>query len=128
MWATFTSYEEEFFTSLREWSNISPGLLLFLFLPALLFGDSMEMNIRHFRRICASAVLLAGPGSLLFTFLLAACLKHMIPYSWSWDLCLVVGSILCATDPISVIALMKEAGASPSLNMLITAEALLNDG
>lgn len=50
---------------------VAPSLLLFVFLPALLFGDAMELNIRHFRLTCSSAALLAGPGSIVFTFLFA---------------------------------------------------------
>jgi len=55
-------------------------------------------------------------------------IKTMVPYDWSWNICFTIGSILSATDPVSVISLLKEAGASPSLKMVITLEALLNDG
>jgi hypothetical protein len=53
-------------------------------------------------------MLLAGPGSLLGTFLFAACAKYMMPYNWSWDVCYVLGAILCATDPVAVVALLKQ--------------------
>ena len=38
------------------------------------------------------------------------------------------GSILAATDPVAVAALLKELGAPPRLKMLIAGESLLNDG
>merc|ERR1719326_1732161 len=38
------------------------------------------------------------------------------------------GSILCATDPVAVVALLKELGASPMLTVQIQGESLLNDG
>lgn len=47
---------------------------------------------------------------------------------WSWNLCMVFGSILAATDPVAVVALLKSAGASPKLTILIIGESLLNDG
>lgn len=62
---------EDFGKSLRQWAHISPKLLLFTFLPALLFGDAMELNVRHLQRTMFSALVLAGPGSVLGTFLLA---------------------------------------------------------
>ena len=38
------------------------------------------------------------------------------------------GSILSCTDTIAILALLKEVGASKSLNSLIEGESLLNDG
>lgn len=38
------------------------------------------------------------------------------------------GAIVSATDPVAVVALLKELGASKTLSMLIEGESLLNDG
>ena len=65
---------------------------------------------------------------LLGTFLTAACARYLLPYDWSWTLCLAFGSILAATDPVAVVALLNAVGASPILTMQITGESLLNDG
>jgi NhaP-type Na+/H+ or K+/H+ antiporter len=51
-----------------------------------------------------------------------------LPLGWSWNLSMVFGSILAATDPVAVVALLKSAGASPKLTILIIGESLLNDG
>ena len=40
----------------------------------------------------------------------------------------VAGSILSATDPVAVVALMKELGVSEKLGTLMEGESLLNDG
>lgn len=53
---------------------------------------------------------------------------YFLPYNWSWNLCMVFGSILSATDPVAVVALLKSVGASPKLTILIVGESLLNDG
>jgi CPA1 family monovalent cation:H+ antiporter len=42
--------------------------------------------------------------------------------------CVVFGSIISATDPVAVVALLKELGASKRLATLIEGESLLNDG
>ena len=70
VWANASGLED-FGDSERQCTVISPRLLLFVFLPSLLFGDSMELNIRHLQRTMFSALVLAGPGSVLGTFLLA---------------------------------------------------------
>lgn len=51
-----------------------------------------------------------------------------LPLGWSWNLSMVFGSILAATDTVAVVALLKSAGASPKLTMLIIGESLFNDG
>ena len=43
-------------------------------------------------------------------------------------MCLTFGSILAATDPVAVVALLKDAGAAPKLTILIVGESLMNDG
>ncbi len=62
-------------------------------------------------------------------FMLAICLKIILSYSEiSWAGALTLGSILCATDPVAVVALLKDLGASARLYTLIEGESLLNDG
>ena len=47
---------------------------------------------------------------------------------WDWKLCFVFASIVSATDPVAVVAILKSAGASPQLTTLIIGESLMNDG
>ena len=114
--------------SINMWENIDSQVLLFVFLPALLFGEAMSLNIHDFKTSISSALLLAGPGALLGTLVLGCLSKFAAPTTWSWNLCFTFGAILCATDPVAVVALLKHVGASADMTMLITLEALLNDG
>jgi hypothetical protein len=41
---------------------------------------------------------------------------------------LLLGGLLSATDPVAVVALLKELGASKKLSTLIEGESLMNDG
>ena len=41
---------------------------------------------------------------------------------------MLLGAVLSATDPVAVIALLKELGASKEFSILIEGEAILNDG
>jgi len=42
--------------------------------------------------------------------------------------CVLFGAIISATDPVAVVALLKELGVSKKISTLIEGESLLNDG
>lgn len=50
----------------------------------------------------------AGPGVLLGGFLTALLVRYTFPYHWSWLQCLLFGSVLSATDPVAVAAVLSE--------------------
>ena len=64
------------------------------------------------------------------TFLSGITMKYILGYSgdFTWESCLLFGSIISATDPVAVVALLKELGASKRLATMIEGESLLNDG
>ncbi|KAL4018599.1 hypothetical protein IC575_022199 [Cucumis melo] len=113
---------------IRLWAKIDPDLLLAVFLPALLFESSFSMEVHQIKRCLAQMILLAGPGVLISTFLLGSAFKLTFPYNWSWKTSLLLGGLLSATDPVAVVALLKELGASKKLNTIIEGESLMNDG
>lgn len=51
---------------------------------------------------------LAGPGVIVGAFLTACFVKFVLPYDWDWNLSLVFGSMVAATDPVAVVALLEE--------------------
>ena len=114
--------------SISMWELIDAQVLLFVFLPALLFGEAMSLNIHNVKASFSSSLLMAGPGAVFGTLALALLSKYASPIEWSWNLCFTFGAILCATDPVAIVALLKNLGASSDLTMLITLESLLNDG
>lgn len=82
------------------WNHMEPELILFMFLPALLFGEAMSLNFHHIRGAVIPSAVLSGPGALFGAFFLAVLVKYLLPYQWEWSLCFLLGSILCATDPV----------------------------
>jgi len=112
--------------SWQMWMEIDPHLLLFTLLPALLAGDAMTIDPSVARRVGLQCLWLAGPGVLVCGFATAGFLKLFL--GWDFWLCVCSGAILCATDPVAVVALLKELGASPVLTVQIQGESLLNDG
>nr|XP_027097449.1 sodium/hydrogen exchanger 8-like isoform X2 [Coffea arabica] len=113
---------------IRLWARIDPDLLLAVFLPALLFESSFLMEVHQIKRCMVQMLLLAGPGVLISTFFLGSALKLIFPYNWSWKTSLLLGGLLSATDPVAVVALLKELGASKKLSTIIEGESLMNDG
>lgn len=51
--------------------------------------------------------------------LLAMCSYLFLPFNWSWNYNFLFGSIMCATDPVSVVSLLKSAKASSALSTII---------
>ncbi|QCD83706.1 solute carrier family 9 [Vigna unguiculata] len=113
---------------IRLWSEIDPDLLLAVFLPALLFESSFLMEVHQIKRCLAQMILLAGPGVALSTVCLGAVMKLTFPYNWGWKTSLLLGGLLSATDPVAVVALLKDLGASKKLSTIIEGESLMNDG
>lgn len=114
--------------SLDMWLNIDPHLLLFAFLPALLFGDSMGLSWHEFCRCLSQCCLLAGPGVVIGASSTAVFAMFVLPYGWDMHTALAFGSIMAATDPVAVVALLKDMGCDKTLTMQIAGESLLNDG
>ena len=69
-------------------------------------GNGASSIVRH----CSCG---AGPGVLVGTVLTAVAVKYTFPYGWSWLLSLLFGAMFSATDPVAVVAVLKEARAPP---------------
>ncbi|RDH44311.1 cation:proton antiporter [Zooshikella ganghwensis] len=109
-------------------AGVDPHLILFLFLPTLVFESAFSLEVHLFRRIFAQIALLAVPGLVIATTLTASLAKWMFPWDWSWALCLMFGALISATDPVAVVALLKEVSSRKRLETLLEGESLLNDG
>ena len=90
--------------------NLDPHLMLFLFLPTLIFESAFAMDLHTFRKTVGQAIVIAGPGFLLISFLTAIVARYVFPYNWSWLTALLFATLLSATDPVSVIALLSDLG------------------
>lgn len=113
--------------------NINPDMLLYIFLPVLIFSAAYELDLHTFRKIFVNSTILAVPGVILSMGLVAAMMMgigHFVPEfsGWSWTLALMFGALISATDPVAVVALLKELNTSKRFSTLVDAESLLNDG
>jgi len=115
-------------------AHIDPHMLFFVFLPILIFEAAFAMDLHTFKKSAANSVILAVPG-ILVALLLTGGMVYAIDIfdlgleGWAnWSLAFMFGSVISATDPVAVVALLKELGASNKLGTLIEGESLLNDG
>ena len=53
-------------------------------------------------------LILAGPGVAIGTIFTAILGRYLFPYEWCWPKALMFGAMLSATDPVAVVALLKE--------------------
>lgn len=66
---------------------------------------------------------------LISTFFTSTvCVYFFEAYNWTFPEASLFGSIVSATDPVAVVAILRELGASESLSVMIEGESLLNDG
>ncbi len=119
--------------SLKWAADIDPHLLLFVFLPILIFEAAFNMDLHTFKKTGVNSALLAIPGILLalgFMAGLVMLLQNMgFGFAhWTWPIALMFGAVISATDPVAVVAILKELGTSKRLGTLIEGESLLNDG
>lgn len=110
------------------WHNIDGELLLLCFLPGLIFKDSFSINVHLFKHAFGQCLVFAFPMVLAGTVLTALVAYYLLPFGWSFNFCMMFGSILSATDPVAVAALLEQVGAPPRLKVHISGEALMNDG
>src|SRR6056297_872945 len=129
----FEGWGDTFATAVRWAGHIDPHLILYVFLPTLIFEAAFAMDVHTFRKSFANAFTMAVPG-IIVAFFLTAFLVLGIKQTgfgvnaWHWQLALLFGVVISATDPVAVVSLLKELGASKKLATLIEGESLLNDG
>ncbi|MBS1270372.1 MAG: Na(+)/H(+) antiporter NhaG [Gammaproteobacteria bacterium] len=105
--------------------DLSPEIMLFIFLPALIFESGFSLDARQLTKDLTPVLILAIPAMIISTVLIG------LGVWWALDIglavALVFGALISATDPVAVVALFKELGAPNRLNVLVEGESLLND-
>ncbi len=106
--------------------GITPDLVLAVLLPGLIFEASFRTPLEPFRWAVSRVVVLAVPGVIL-TALVVAVVVHL-GTGLSLGSGLLVGAMVCATDPASVVSTFRRVAAPDRLRTLVEGESLLNDG
>ncbi len=105
--------------------QLTPDLVLFLFLPALIFESALNLDARLLMKDIAPVLVLAVPAMLISAGIIGVGLWLIQDFNIFHAL--LFGALISATDPVAVIALFKELGAPQRLTILVEGESLLND-
>ena len=107
-------------------THLSHELIFHLLLPPLIFEAAFQLKWKELKSVMVPTLLLATVGVAF-----AAAATAGIIYSvsgLSLTAALTIGIVLSATDPVSVLALLKEAKLPPRIHKLLESESLFNDG
>ena len=104
-------------------------LIFFVFLPVLVFESAYNIDAGLLWKNLLPILFLAIPLMLLSTVITAALVYFGIghPAGFPWIAALLTGALLSATDPVAVVALLRQMGVSERLAMLMEGESLFND-
>ncbi|KAG5175835.1 Cation/H+ exchanger, partial [Tribonema minus] len=128
LWHLDDGSDSEFHQSLGDWININPDLLATVLLPLLIFASAFSSSVHVMQAELWQFLWLALPMALGGAMLSALFLQHALPLGFDWTTSLLLGAIVSATDPIAVVAVLRELGVSEKLGTLIEGESLMNDG
>ncbi len=107
-------------------TTLLDGMLSFL-----LFAGAFHIDLQDMRGGRLAVLALSSLGTLISTLLVGLGLKGLLllagpdmPLVW----CLVFGALISPTDPVAVIAILRDALVPPKLQATVAAESLFNDG
>lgn len=113
-------------TRLRPGLHLSAELVYSLLLPPLVFEAAMRLEWQALRTELKLVGVLATAGVVVAAAVTAAGM-HLFA-GWDWPTAWIFGALISATDPVAVIATLRDARARGRLPLLVESESLANDG
>jgi monovalent cation:H+ antiporter, CPA1 family len=106
-------------------AQLTPDLVMLVFLPALLFSGAWTYPEGELRRNWLPIALLSTVG-VLITMLVSWIILVRFA-GLSSQVALLFGAIISATDPVAVIAVFRSMRANHRLSAIVEGESLFND-
>ncbi len=106
--------------------TLTHDVLFEVILPPLLFEAALSISWRELKRDLTPVLALSTVGVLVGAGVVAGGLVWAL--NWPLAPALAFGALIAATDPIAVIAMLREAGVKDRLKLVVESESLFNDG
>lgn len=114
---------------INTWANIDSHDLLLYFVPPLIFHSAFSIKYNDFIRYKYHITILTIFPLILSIFLLGSIIFGIISFTNnSYVKSLLIGVILSATDPVTIVSILEKLNVSNFLHILLECESLLNDG
>ena len=109
--------------------QILRDLVFYLLLPILIFEAAINIDVRWLRREAILIGMLSVPLLLLAVWIAACVIQFLMGASLggSWALALLIGSMVCATDPAMISGVLGGNGAARRVERILEGESLIND-
>jgi Na+/H+ antiporter len=105
--------------------DLNPDLILFLFLPPLIYAAAWQTSWREFRATLRPIFLLAIGLVLVTTTTIAVVAHYMVELPWS--VAFVLGAIVSPTDAVAASATARSLGLSRRIVTVLEGESMVND-
>lgn len=106
--------------------QLNPEVVLFIFIPALLFEGSWSISVSVLLKNWLAVLLLAVPGLLISLAVVAVALRF--GGGLTWLEAILLGTIISPTDPVAVVGLFRQLRMGERMRTIIEGESLFNDG
>lgn len=106
--------------------QLDPPVLLFVFLPPLLFDAAFRLDGTQLRSLARPVLFLAIPGTVATAAIVGVALYATLHLPLAEAL--LFGSIVSATDPVAVVGVFRSLNVPSRLAVLVEGESLINDG
>ena len=105
--------------------GVGPSLLFTIGVALILFHGGLGVSLRVISRTAVGLLLLAIPGVMITAGIVA--LAVMPLFGVPWEIALLVGAVLGATDPAILVPLFDRLGLRPRVAQTVIAESAIND-
>jgi CPA1 family monovalent cation:H+ antiporter len=105
------------------------SIIFYVLIPVLVFESAYNIDKQQLKKNLIVILFLAIIAMLLTCLIVAVLLFYGIGHEsgFPWMAALITGAILAATDPVAVMAILKEMNAPKRIRVLLEGESLFND-
>ncbi|KAJ3069649.1 monovalent cation:H+ antiporter, CPA1 (nhx1) [Podochytrium sp. JEL0797] len=119
-------------SSLRQMVSFDHRYFFNLILPPIILNSGYDLKRKSFFRNFGTILTFAFAGTLIASLVMGVLLflivsLHLTPVRMTFLDCMMFGSILSSTDPVTIIAIFNQLKVDPDLFAIVLGESMLND-